>query len=177
MFSTQAYHGACGVAHAPWTLSFGFAEPTTVSTVKLTADAPADYPLHWQLEGSVEPLGDNDESGDDVEEEEDAGGGGGATWHVLLSVRNDAGLNPRPAAAASAAHSDGTFAGTGGIGDGAAAAAAATSAVGGCASHLRQFRCDAPQTRAYEVTSPGDYAAYRLVVRAVHNAHLGAAPC
>lgn len=106
-----------------WTLSFPFAEPTTVSTIKLTADAPADYPLRWQLQGSLD----------------------GTTWTELLSVPHDHGLNPRPSSSGGRRPSGGGDGGGGGKG------------VGGCASHLREFRCDAPQTRSYEVRSPGDY--------------------
>jgi predicted FMN-binding regulatory protein PaiB len=37
---------------APWWISFKFAEPTTVSTLKLVSDAPADY-LNDKLDGIV----------------------------------------------------------------------------------------------------------------------------
>ena len=52
--TTTAWHGACGLPSAPWWLTYRFPEPTTMSTVKLTSDAPADFPLQWELQGSVD---------------------------------------------------------------------------------------------------------------------------
>ena len=50
--STTAWHGACGLPNAPWRLSYRFAEPTTASLIKLTSDAPADFPKEWELQAS-----------------------------------------------------------------------------------------------------------------------------
>ena len=49
--SATSFHSACGLPMAPWWLSYKFAEPTTVSTIKLASDAPADYPKAWELQG------------------------------------------------------------------------------------------------------------------------------
>ena len=52
--TTTAFHSACGLPSAPWYLSYRFEEPTTVSVIKLTSDAPADYPAAWELHGSLD---------------------------------------------------------------------------------------------------------------------------
>ena len=39
-----------------------------------------------------------------------------------------------------------------------------------CSTRLRQFTCDQPRTRSYEVKAPGDYLEYRILVRSVSNA-------
>jgi hypothetical protein len=38
-----------------------------------------------------------------------------------------------------------------------------------CSARLRQFTCDQPRSRTYEVRSPGDYLEYRLLVRSLSN--------
>ena len=48
------FHSACGLPHAPWWLSFSFDAPTPVATIRLTADAPADYPRAWELQGRAD---------------------------------------------------------------------------------------------------------------------------
>lgn len=38
--SATSYHSACGLPAAPWWISYRFPSPTTVSTLRLTSDAP-----------------------------------------------------------------------------------------------------------------------------------------
>ncbi|MDC0525445.1 hypothetical protein OAO87_00505, partial [bacterium] len=71
-----------------------FDAPTTVSTVRLTSDAPADYPRAWELQARADAH---------------------APFVTILRVSRDAGIT--------------------------------------CPTRLRQFRCDLPRTRSYEVRS------------------------
>ena len=108
--SATSYHSACGLPAAPWWISYRFASPTTVSTIRLASDAPADYPKAWELQGRS-----------DAKE----------AFVTILRVSHDPGI--------------------------------------ACAGRLHQFRCDQPQTKSYEVRSPGDFLEYRLLVRSVSN--------
>jgi hypothetical protein len=48
--SATSFHSSCGLPNAPWWITYAFDAPTTVSTLRLTADAPADYPKRWELQ-------------------------------------------------------------------------------------------------------------------------------
>ena len=52
-----SYHSACGLPNTPWWVSYNFGSPTTVSTIKLTSDAPADFPRSWELQGRADARG------------------------------------------------------------------------------------------------------------------------
>ena len=49
--SSTSFHSTCGIPAFPVWLSYRFAEATTVSSLRLTSDAPADYPRTWEFQG------------------------------------------------------------------------------------------------------------------------------